>query len=192
METYPWARLEPQVADLLRPELPAVVARVIAAIGEQVPAYARPLEGAFGHGVRTGVEVALSRFLALLGTAGEPLGDAARVYSALGAGEAEQGRSLAVLLAAYRVGARTAWQGFAAAAERAEVGLPVVTALAEAIFAYIDELSAVTAEGYARAQSELAGERDRRRADLASRLARGPLDPLDLADLAAAAGWALP
>ena len=79
------------------------------------------------------------------------------MYLNLGRGEMRAGRSLDALLAAYRLGARVAWRRFAAAGERA--GLPPHTlyALAEAIFAYIDELSADSIEGYAREQAAAAG-----------------------------------
>jgi len=63
------------------------------------------------------------------------------------------------------------------AAERArELGLDdeVLALLAESIFAYMDELSAVSAEGFAREQSAAAGELDRRRAALARLLVQSP------------------
>src|SRR4051794_41473489 len=79
------------------------------------------------------------------------------LYVGLGRGEMRAGRSLDALLAAYRLGARVAWRRLAAAGERA--GLPPRTlyTLAEAIFAYIDELSADSIEGYAREQAAAAG-----------------------------------
>src|ERR687890_410718 len=57
----PWAALPPQVADVLEPELPAITDAILRAIGEEVPEYARPLEGAFGRDVRTGAEPHLHR-----------------------------------------------------------------------------------------------------------------------------------
>ena len=68
METIsspPWAELPADVVDQVRPHLPAVVDEVIAAVGREVPAYRRPLEGDFGRGLRFGVEAALGRFLDL-------------------------------------------------------------------------------------------------------------------------------
>ena len=50
----------------------------------------------------------------------------------------------------------------------------VLSLLAESIFAYIDELSAASAEGFAREQSAAAGELDRRRGALARLLIQSP------------------
>lgn len=187
----PWRDLPAEVAELLEPELPEITAEIMPALGEEVPEYARPLEGAFGETVRTGVEEALRRFIALIRDPDAP-GDAGReVYVALGRGELRAGRALDALQAAYRVGARVAWRGFARATHRAGIDHEVSTRLAEAIFAYIDELSAESVEGYAQAQAELAGERDRQRGELVSALL-GNAPGVDPAALAAAIGWPLP
>src|ERR687892_480209 len=57
-----------------------------------------------------------------------------------GRGELRQGRTLDSLQSAYRVGARVAWRRLAGAARRAGVEADVLSLLAEAIFAYIEEL----------------------------------------------------
>src|SRR4051794_19107204 len=101
-------QLPPELADALRPALPDLAQDIIATIGREVPAYARPLEGPFGRGLRVGVERALTRFVDEIEdpSAGD---DAAReIYVALGRGEMRGGRSLDVLLSAYRLGARIA------------------------------------------------------------------------------------
>jgi hypothetical protein len=65
--------------------------------------------------------------------------------------------------------------------------------LAESIFAYIDELSAKSAEGYALEQSAAAGERRAQRQRLARLLLRDPpADPLDVEEVARGAQWRLP
>ena len=65
--------------------------------------------------------------------------------------------------------------------------------LAESIFAYIDQLSADSVEGYAEARSRLEGERERRRAELVAVLLREPpAEEAELRAAAAAAGWTLP
>ena len=72
------------------------------------------------------------------------------------------------LLAAYRIGARVAWRRVAEAARAAELGEEILARLAESIFAYIDELSAASAEGHAQEQAAAAGEAQRRRRRLAT------------------------
>ena len=66
-----------------------------------------------------------------------------------------------------------------------------VTRLAEAIFAYIDELSADSVEGYAQAQAEVAGAHERRREELLSAL-MSPTAGADIPGMARAVGWRLP
>lgn len=187
------ATLPPRAADSLRSVLPRLADDIIAAIAAEVPVYARPMEGRFGHGVRRGVEIALSRFVDML--AGEAAGDARAhdAYLRLGAGEFRAGRSLDALLAAYRVGARLAWRRFVETGTRAGFPPDALYDLGEAIFAYIDEISAESAEGYAEAQSEAAGESQRRRQELLRLLVQDPPPPADAVRSAAqAAGWALP
>jgi PucR C-terminal helix-turn-helix domain len=190
-ELKPWRDLPPDLAEVLAPELPAVTAEILEAIGRQVPEYARPLEGAFGEAVRAGVDQALRRFVHLVRSP-EASDDSGReVYLGLGRGELRAGRTLDSLQAAYRVGARVAWRRFAAATAAAGVDQKTAALLAEAIFAYIDGLSADSVEGYAQAQSELASERERQQAELVTVLLSGrpDADPTPLAD---SLGWPLP
>ncbi len=187
--------LPPRLVALLVEQLPSLADEVLAAIAREVPAYARPLEGAFGSGVRRGVQLALSRFLSLAGEeAGEDEGRAARgreVYAELGRGEARVGRSLDALLGAYRTGARVAWARLAQMG--LEAGLPAgdLVQLAGAVFAYIDELSAASAEGFTAEQSALAGDRERRRRTLA-RLLLSEAPQWQVEEAARVAGWLPP
>jgi hypothetical protein len=103
------------------------------------------------------------------------------------------GRSLDALLAAYRLGARVAWRRLAAAGERAGLSPRTLYTLAEAIFAYIDELSALSIEGYAREQAAAAGALQRRRQRLAALLVQDPPPAAATVEAAASnAGWRLP
>jgi hypothetical protein len=177
----------------LRRRLDGLVDVVMTAVGTDVAEYRRPFEGSFGAGVRVGVEVALSRFCDLPGTAASPLApDEREVYVALGRGELRQGRSLEALLAAYRVGARVAFRHFAADATEAGLAPVELVTLAEAIFAYIDELSAASVEGFAAEQLARAGEQERRRSDLLALLLTGRGDAAAVEELARSVGWRLP
>ncbi len=190
MSDQPWHELPPAIAGVLRPVLNEVAEEVIEAV-RTVPAYARPLEGAFGEGLRGGVEEGLGHFLAEI-EAGGPV-PRTDVYVALGRGEMRAGRSLDSLLSAYRTGARVAWRRFAAAGVEAGFEPDTLYLLAESIFAYIDVLSAESAEGHALEQSAAAGEAELRRRRLVRLLIRDP--PVDAATAATAAsdaGWSLP
>ena len=157
LDSEPWRGLPPAVADLIEPELEAVTGEILATIAREVPEYARPLEGRFGRGIRTGVGEALNQFVSLIRDPDTGRGLGREVYVALGRGELRQGRTLDSLQAAYRVGARVAWRHLARVGGEAKLKPAVLSLLAEAIFAYIDELSADSVEGYAAAQSESRG-----------------------------------
>jgi PucR C-terminal helix-turn-helix domain len=190
MADQPWHELPPEIVDVLRPALPDIGDEIIAAVAT-VPAYSRPLEGPFGDGVRAGVQEALRHFLAEI----EAGGAVARpdVYSALGRGEMRAGRSLESLLSAYRIGARVAWRRFAALGVQAGLEPDTLYLLAESIFAYIDVLSAESAEGHALEQSAAASESELRRRRLVRMLVRDPpTDPDAVRAAAADAGWPLP
>jgi hypothetical protein len=189
----PWESLPRGTAVALRPALEPTVDEVIDAIRVAVPVYALPLEGAFGEGFRTAVAHALSQFLdKVAGSPAEPSG-ARDIYFDLGRNEAREGRPLEALLAAYRVGARVAWRSAVRAARTAGFGADTLSVLAEAIFAYIDELSARSAQGFAFEQSVAAGEAASRRRVLVHLLIQTP--PAERSAVEAAArdvGWRLP
>jgi PucR-like helix-turn-helix protein len=186
----PWHGLPPALADAIEPELPKATEEILATIGREVPEYARPLEGAFGVAIRTGVSEALRQFVELIRN---PAIERGRdVYVGLGRAEFREGRTLDSLQSAYRVGARVAWRRVSAAARRAKVDPEQLGLLAEAVFAYIDELSADSVEGYAQAQREQEGERQRRRRELLALLLRDPPAPdPEIRSAAQAAGWRL-
>jgi hypothetical protein len=178
----------PELAQALRPVLPGLAEETIAAIGREVPAYARPMEGPFGRGVRMGVERALTRFVE--GLDEDP--ELRAVYVALGRGEARSGRSLDALLGAYRVGARLAWERFSAAGREAGVAPDELFDLAARIFTYIDRISAESAEGWTAEAAVAEAERGRRRRALVRLLSRPDAAPDEVRDLALAAGWPRP
>ena len=188
----PWSAIPPRIGELLRPHLPALADEVIEAIRERVPAYRRPLRGRFGAGIRIGVEEALGQFADLISDPDLDRSGGERVYRGLGRGEHRERRSLDALLAAYRLGARVSWRRVAEIAIDAGVDRRTLALLAEAVFAYIDELSALSAEGYAEEQSVAAGEPQRRRRRLAELLLEPDPDEDSVRDAAADAGWEPP
>jgi hypothetical protein len=188
----PWLSLPAEISRVLRPVVPDIVEAIIEGIPQDVPVYAMPMEGRFGHGVRQGVQVALHRFLDLPGTRLPALSEDGKwVYENLGRGEVRSGRSLEALLAAYRYGARVTFRAISRTVDVSQMPPDVLLSLGESLFAYIDELSAASAQGYAQEQSERAGEQQRLRGELLEMILRG--DSSDgVARLAAAVGWTLP
>lgn len=185
----PWERVPPEAARALRPALPEVVDEVIAAVQEAVPVYS----GGLDPTVRTGVHVALDAFLEVV-EGGDPGRLPGRdVYVRFGRAERRNGRSMDALLAAYRAGARRAWRALAAAGDRAGLDPRALYALAEAIFAFIDEISSASAEGHAFEESLAARElASHRRRLLEALLADPQPPPEEIARLALAAEWAVP
>ena len=185
VDEHPWRALDPSIVSVLRPALDETAAEMIQAVVANVPAYARPIEGEFGFGIVAGVQSALSHLLAEI----EAGGPVARpdVYRALGQGEMRAGRSLQSLLTAYRIGARVAWRRFAAGGVAAGLDAGTLYLLAESIFAYIDVLSAESAEGHAAEQSAAAGEAQLRRRQLVRLLVREPPAEPEAIQAAAAA-----
>jgi hypothetical protein len=128
-----------------------------------------------------------------LRTRGGSGAESGRIYRALGRGEYRAGRSLDALQAAYRVGARVAWRRVSRLAAAAEVPVEAQHELAEAIFAYIDQLAAESVEGYADAQAGEAGSRQRRREELLMLLLmHPPAAALALEEAATRAAWRVP
>jgi hypothetical protein len=188
----PWEGLEASVADVLRPQLDGLADEIIDTIVLTVPGYTRPLEGGFERGLRQGVHEALRHFAELIEDPVAGRTQDRSVYRGLGRGELRQGRSLDALQSAYRIGARIAWRRWAEAGSRAGLSAESLQLLAESIFVYIDELSAESIDGYAEAQAERAGERERRDRRLFAALIAEQPDEEAVRGAAAAAGWSVP
>jgi hypothetical protein len=187
----PWSHLTAEVADILRPALPDAVAATVVEIAQGVPAYAGALDSDMGPVVTRGTEIALSRLLDLFGTDSPALNArSGRFYRRIGAIESEQGRSMAALLSAYRIGARVAWEYMSTSAVSAGVSTAHLVSLAESIFVYIDELSGASVQGHA----THAGLRDVQRSRLVELLIEGAAlaDPLGVQAAADALGWTIP
>jgi hypothetical protein len=192
-EVEPWRALPASVATAIEPGLEAATQDILDSIGREVPAYARPLEGSFGRALRSGVTEALGQFVALIRDPDADRTQGHEVYRALGAGELRQGRTLDSLQAAYRVGARVAWRHAADAAHAAGLDPPTLSLLAESIFAYIDQLSADSVDGYAEAIAAREDERFRRRRALAELLLGEPaVDEATAREAASSADWSWP
>ncbi len=192
---HPWSALPPSLAGLLSAALPRAVEATVAAIEAEVPAYREAWDDRLGPTVRRGVDLALKRMLELFGTDQAALSKrGARFYEGVGAAEYSEGRSLESLLAAYRTGARVAWEHMSAAALAAQVQPHDLAVLAESIFVYIDELSAASAQGHAQADARSRGYRDVLRSQLVATLVEGGMaaDPVRTRALAESAGWEIP
>jgi hypothetical protein len=146
-------KLSEEVSAALLAELPRVAEQTIDAVIAEVPSYANAWEGTMGRNIRSAVQLALGGFLNLAGRhtrrdPGTPAAPAMEAAYALGRGEARSGRSMDALLAAYRIGARTAWRDMSRISVEHGLSAIDLAAFAELVFAYIDELSASSAAGH--------------------------------------------
>jgi hypothetical protein len=188
-----WPVIPAQVAEQLRPLLPELVPEMVAEIQATVPEYARPDDRQYMRALHRGAEAAVGQFLDRISDPGAARDAAATVFRGLGSAEAEEGRSLETLESALRAGARVALRWLTRASQRMDAPVETLGSLAEALLAFLDEIAALSAEGYARAQDRVAGEMQRRRQRLAGLLlAEPPAAAEAVSDLARLAQWRLP
>jgi hypothetical protein len=186
-------RLEPAVVDALESRLPSVAEATVAAVSAEVPAYAEGLGEPMATGIAAGVRMALAAFLRLVADSTDRTISAARDAATdgayeLGRTEARAGRTVDALLAAYRVGARTAWGELSRTLVAMQVRPADVAAFAGLVFAYIDELSAASAAGHRAQLASTARVRARYLHELGQALLAG--EPADvLAARAERADW---
>jgi PucR C-terminal helix-turn-helix domain len=192
-EAWSTEGLPPETVAAVRAESDALVEGIVTAVRSRSRAYADVLAAPEGIGIRLGIEQAIKAFLDAIEQGRRPARDTDEMWRRLGEAEFQAGRGLDELRAAFRTGTRAAWRGAAELALRAGVSAPVAIALAEAIFVYGDELATDVVEGYLRAQSDEAGERERRRRRLAALLLDGEAHDSEAIERAAElARWPVP
>ncbi|WP_063797663.1 helix-turn-helix domain-containing protein [Saccharothrix sp. NRRL B-16348] len=188
-----WEQLPADLAPKFRARAGDVAVDMVREIQDQIAEYSQKLEGMFGQVVVEGVEQAIHQFIDRMVDPTAQREDRAKLFRLLGKLEVSAGRSLDLLQTAYRIGARVAWRRISEFGQTERVPLATMCLIAEAIFAYIDELSLRSMEGYAEAQARHAGALQRRRKRLLELLLGEPgYHPNALAELAEAAHWPLP
>jgi PucR-like helix-turn-helix protein len=188
----PWQAVPAELGVLLCEAIPSIADELVDVLGPAIPAY-RTLEGRFGRDVLQAVADALHDFAGVIEHRPPTLGANRALYVAVGERWWRSGRSLDDLQGGYHLGARVVWRRMAAVATEAGAEAATVAVLADSLFAYLDEIAAVTVEGFVAAQAAAAGEVERRRQHLVSTLiADPPTDHATLERAALNAGWTLP
>jgi hypothetical protein len=188
-----WPVLPAKIAAVLRTECPASIAEILGAIQNEVAEYTRPFDPAYVRTLGQAVEHAVRTFIERVAHADAATTAVLAEFRAIGAVEAREGRSLEPLQAALRLGARVGWRRLCVVAAAHGLDMLALGQVGEAIFVYLDELAAASAQGYLDARAEFAGERERRRRRLLDLiLADPPASAEAVAEAARAAGWALP
>jgi hypothetical protein len=199
------------VAAVLRAESGASIAEIVTAIQNEVAEYTRPLDPAYGRTLSQAAEHAVRTFIERVAhpahpprpthpahpdtepTAPIPMTAVVAEFRAIGAAEAREGRSLEPLQAALRLGARVGWRRLCGVAAAQGLDTLALGRAGEAIFVYLDELAAASAQGYLDARTEFAGERERRRRRLLDLILADPPAPAEaVAEAARVADWVVP
>ena len=183
-----------ETAAVVRARLGGAIPEMIEVIGRGVPEYASRGRPDDQQRLADAVTGAVAQFIAHVaqpatGSTGARSTRAITAeFRAIGGKAAREGRTLDALQDALRLGARVAWRWLC----EADAGLDrtELSRVGEAIFAYLDELAAACAQGYAEARAQAAGDRQRRL--LGTIVADPPPRAELLASLARAVGWVLP
>ncbi|HKN54747.1 MAG TPA: helix-turn-helix domain-containing protein, partial [Amycolatopsis sp.] len=185
----PWRSLDPAVLTRLRPDIGAIGAAVTEEI--RAAALREPLDAATTSNLRAAVDAALGQFFAETGNPETPADR--EVHRAQGHAQHAAGRTLEEMLGFYQLGGLGTWRWFTAHAYVADLPIRALGQLGEALFAYVAELSAAAADGYAEARSQAAraGQATRDRL-LGLLLADPPARADDLEQASREAGWPLP
>lgn len=117
---------------------------------------------------------------------------ATAMFEELGRAEWREGRTLGPLLAAYRSGARVAWRHISRAAMDRDLDPVDLSALAEAIFVFVDELSSASVRGFLDEQHATTAARQQLRAELSELLVSDRSDTNVVRATALRAGWSMP
>ena len=188
-----WASLPRELAMQFRPLANRIARDIIPEIQRAIPAYARPLEGKFGEILIGGVELAIRQCFQNVGNPHYARSEWTEWFRYTGRVEFLEGRSMDALQTAVRIGARVAWRHLSSAGRAEGISNEVLFRVADALFAYVDELSTVAIEGYTEAQARAGGALERRRRQLLKLvLAEPQASRQAIAELAAATDWKLP
>ncbi|NKZ11102.1 PucR family transcriptional regulator [Mycolicibacterium septicum DSM 44393] len=167
-------RLPPSLLRAVRDGLPLLSQHTIARVLTEVPAYADAV-GAQRRLIENAVDQTITVFIELVAEGKDPDTSPAQDpaldggYS-LGRAEARASRSPEMLLAAYRVGARTVWRQWSSLAVTHDLPGDQLAVFAELIFAYMDRLSAAAVSGHADELAKTGLARQRARELLTRRL----------------------
>jgi hypothetical protein len=182
-----------EAVEKFRPHCERLVQAILQEIQLAVPEYAQLPEGPRSEDVSRSIGYALNHCYEQIGSSNGVDPQWPKVFRELGETAFADGRSVDSLQAAYRVGGRVAWRYIAELGPAHDVPAEILYTCAEAIFAVVDEISALSVEGYCAALHRASGSLAlRRRLLLEQILADPPVSSEQLAGLAEAAQWTLP
>lgn len=188
--------LEPlprEFAALMRPEIPGLIKEIGMEVQRTYPVYAHLFNGPHSDAIRQGVEQALAAFVERVADPGTNSALRDELLRKFGRVEAYEGRDLDTLLGAYRLGARVALRRAKIIGRTYNLSPTLILAFADALFAYVDELEALSREGYVMVQTRAVSDVAALRRQLLHLVVAGPpLPRATIAELCRDASWQLP
>ncbi|GAB3566529.1 PucR family transcriptional regulator [Amycolatopsis endophytica] len=188
-----WFSLPAELARRFRPHADRLATKILDEIQHTVPEYAKPLEGQFGEVIVRAIEQAVLSCLDSIEDLQAAQDRWGKMFHEVGKRVYHDGGSLNSLQAAYRAGGQAAWRYVSGFGQSMRLPVPMLCVSAEAIFAYVDEISSYSVEGYTLAQARATGTLERRRHRLLELiLATPPSSPSAVSSMARAAQWDVP
>ncbi|GAA1982577.1 helix-turn-helix domain-containing protein [Amycolatopsis minnesotensis] len=187
------ASLPRELARVLHPHAETISRAIVDEVRRTVPAYARSANSVTTGNVVETVGLAVRHCIDRIGDPRHADRDWFALFRQRGRLEFGEGRTLDALQTAAMIGGRVAWRYISAALNRGGFGLADAATTAEAIFAYVDELSASALEGYHEARTQGVDVAAQRRHQLLELIVSAPdTSKLTIAGLAEAAAWPVP
>lgn len=190
---FPLSQVPAEVASSMLPHLEAAAVEMVREIQGLVPEYARPPGSRYGRQMRWAVGETVRQFVDAIGRPDADWERVTGIFEGIGAHEARQGRSLDGLQTAIRVSGQVVCRRFIKDARRLGWSLDTLGRFTESLFVFLERIAGAAAQGYARAQGEIAGERERFRRRLRDLLVMNPPTSAEaIGEPARAAGWPVP
>ncbi|HWE89925.1 MAG TPA: helix-turn-helix domain-containing protein [Pseudonocardiaceae bacterium] len=188
-----WATMPREIALRFKPHASRIARDVMAEIRRAVPEYTDDPDSRLGKLMTRGVHAAIAHCIDSVGKPEHGQSEWADALRQRGRLEFREGRTMDSLQAAYRVGGRAAWRAVSAIGMSMGIPTAALSVGAEAIFAFVNDISILSLEGYAAEQARAAGTFDRRRQRLSEMiLQQPPASSAAIAELAKATNWPLP
>ncbi len=188
-----WASIPKEFGEKFRPLAEPLARDMVREIRRAVPEYAQPLK-VYEQAVVDAVRFAITACIdCTVGTAVQSYEKWAGFCRHLGRQEFAEGRNMDSLQTAARVGGRVAWRHLSSVGQLTGASAEAICTSAEAVFAFVDEMSALAIEGYTQAQARSAGALERRRRRLLEvLLSDPPASTAAVQSLADSARWHVP
>jgi len=184
----------------LRPAVPELIDELAGQLQSVMPEYSQFLSerraevAIAAEGVIVTLVQIAEQVLSQHASADAVLAEAAdrATFEYIGRMQWRRGIPIGRLLAAYQLGARQTWRLIAKQALQQQLPAEALTALAESVFSFVDQLSSASAAGYLDEQSESAAAREQARDELVELLLSDRSDSQAVRNAALRAGWRLP